>query len=317
MIGLPSMESLRFLSEMCPALLTCASSAVRKTDSPHAAEVAANAEPGDEGRLEDVVRFAKFSGITWLHDDSGFFYQRFPTKELDHGLDDTDDTSGTGTTKDENAMLFFHKLGTSQSDDVLVYRNTDQPEYMFSTDITDDGKYLILDTYRDTAPSALTWVTEVSKLDLSSREAMSKIEWKKIVDKFGAQYSCIANDDSKLYFMTNDKAPRYKLVTYDLSKPDEVGRSGVVEKMRADSCRLGLCRPGCRRPRLDPDFGFRCQRERPASHPLARRQRRADGSRPTNGRKEGSDRNEPHRLVRSTDGTTASHRNLLPDARLQ
>lgn len=157
-----------------------------------------------------------------MHDDSGFFYQRYPTKELDHGMDDTDDTSGTGTTKDENAMLFFHKLGTQQSEDVLVHQDTEHPDYMFSPSITDDGKYLLLDTYKDTAPSALTWIADVGKLDLSSRNATSKIEWKKVVNKFGAQYSCIANDGSNLYFMTNDKAPRYKLVTYDLSKPDEV-----------------------------------------------------------------------------------------------
>ena len=160
-----------------------------------------------------------------MHDDSGFFYQRYPTKELDHGMDDTDDTSGTGTTKDENAMLFFHRLGTAQSEDVLVYQDPEHPAYMFSPSITDDGKYLLLDTYKDTAPSALTWITEVNKLDLRSKDSAGKIKWKKIVNKFGAQYSCIANDDSKLYFMTNDKAPRYKLVTYDLSKPDDVSLS--------------------------------------------------------------------------------------------
>ena len=206
--------------------------AVRKTDNPHAAgadPLAEGKEPVDEGRLDDVIRFVKYSGITWLHDDSGFFYQRYPTSELDHGLD-TDDISGTGTDADINAMLYFHKLGTPQSADILVRQDTSNPSHMASPEITEDGKYMLLHISKDTAPSAKLWVAKLDGVDWSSEKSVADtLKWDKLVDQFGAQYSYVANDGPLFTFMSNDKAPKYKLVTRDLSKPDCVSSPALPQ----------------------------------------------------------------------------------------
>lgn len=195
---------------------------VRRTDTPHkelAAEAEIPAEGQDDGRLEDVVRHAKFSGITWTHNDAGFFYQRYPSA-IDH-KSDTADVAGTETDSNENAMVYYHRLGTSQDEDVLIFKNPDAPDHMFGTEITDDGRYLILGTHKDTSPSSKTWIADLKNIDLKGASKSLDIDWTKVVDEFGARHDYIANDGSRFYFMTNQNAPCYKMVAYDLGKPEQ------------------------------------------------------------------------------------------------
>lgn len=199
---------------------------VRETSKPHErlAEGDKSAKATDTGKMDDVVRFVKYSGITWLHDDSGFFYQRFPTKELDHSL-------GTETDASINAMLFFHKLGTSQEDDVLVMKDEEHPDWMFGTSVTEDGKYLIMGSSRDTSPKSLTWILDLEGIDFTAKDFdRTKLQWKKVVNEWKADYGYVINNGTKFWFVTNDEAPKSKLVTYDLSKPEKVSRPLSVPK---------------------------------------------------------------------------------------
>jgi prolyl oligopeptidase len=189
---------------------------VRETSKPHTEAAIAGAKASDPGRMDDVIRFVKYSGLTWLHDDSGFLYQRFPTKELDHNL-------GTDTDTAQNGMLFFHKLGTSQEEDVLIMKNEEHPDWLFYPSISDDGKYLILQTSRDTSPKVLTWILDLHDIDFASKGFDKNIlSWQKVVNEWRASHNYVANDGSKFWFVTNDSAPKSKLVTYDLNNPKEV-----------------------------------------------------------------------------------------------
>lgn len=192
---------------------------VRETSKPHQKQQTdgTNLEAEDTGRMSDVIRFVKYCGITWLHDDSGFIYQRFPTQELDHNL-------GTETDTSQNGMLFFHKLGTKQEDDVLIMKDEEHPDWMFGCQVTEDGKYLIMQSSRDTSPKCLTWLLDLKEVDFTLKDFdRSKLQWKKVVNEWKASHSYVANDDSKFWFTTNDDAPKSKMVTYDLSRPEEVG----------------------------------------------------------------------------------------------
>lgn len=107
---------------------------VRETSSPH---VSTQAVGSDEGRLpNDVLRFVKFSGIGWTADSKGFFYQRFPERK-EHGGEE-DDKAGTETDKDLNASLYYHRIGTPQTEDVLVHQDKDHPEWMFGAGATEE-----------------------------------------------------------------------------------------------------------------------------------------------------------------------------------
>lgn len=70
--------------------------------------------------LEDKVEFCKFTGITWTHDDKGFFYARYPA--IDESID-----KGTETNANEYHQLWYHRIGTSQNDDVLIMSDDEQP----------------------------------------------------------------------------------------------------------------------------------------------------------------------------------------------
>ena len=87
---------------------------------------------------DDLLKWVKFSGASWLKDGSGFFYSRYDEPKPGEQL------------KGANYFqkLFFHKLGTPQSDDRLVYERPDQKDWGFGGSVTEDGHYLIISVWR-------------------------------------------------------------------------------------------------------------------------------------------------------------------------
>src|SRR5947207_15811235 len=89
----------------------------------------------DTGKdLSDVVKWVKFSDISWTHDNKGFFYSRYD-----------EPTSGNKMTNaNKNHKLYYHRVGQPQTGDELVYDRPDQPDWLFNASVTDDGQYLII-----------------------------------------------------------------------------------------------------------------------------------------------------------------------------
>ncbi|KAJ3476870.1 hypothetical protein NLI96_g10855 [Meripilus lineatus] len=187
---------------------------VRPTDAPLATVNGTNVSH-DTGRLSDEIRFVKFSSITWTHDSKGFFYQRFADRES-HGSA-AEDKAGTETESDKNAMLYYHRIGTSQSEDVLVLKDPSNPEWMWGAEISEvDGRYLLVTISRDTSRKNQLWVA-----DLQQEVIGPNIKWDKLIDKFEAKYEYVANDGAKFYLYSNADAPQHKLVSIDLADPSE------------------------------------------------------------------------------------------------
>ncbi|PSS31987.1 hypothetical protein PHLCEN_2v2229 [Hermanssonia centrifuga] len=187
---------------------------VRPTSEPLAAMEGAQVSHDDK-RLSDEIRFVKFSSVSWTHDSKGFFYQRYPDRQS-HGSA-SDDLAGTETDSDKDAMLYYHKVGTSQSEDILVYKDHTEPEWFFGAEVSEtDGKYLIMSVSKDTSRKNLLWIA-----NLENDKIGENMQWDKIIDEFDASYSYIANDGPKFYFLTNKDAPQYKLVSVDISAPSE------------------------------------------------------------------------------------------------
>ncbi|RKP11067.1 prolyl endopeptidase-like protein [Thamnocephalis sphaerospora] len=173
--------------------------------------VAADGVHGKAGAdLVDEIQWAKFTGITWSHDDQGFFYGRFPEPSVEK------DKAGTETGSNLNAMLYYHRLGTPQSEDQLIVRDPDHPHYMFGAEVTDDGRWLVVTTTRDCDPVNRVWVAPLE----DGGRVPKQLEFRFVVDNFDAAYDYITNDGSLFYFKTNADAPRYKVVTYDLDRPE-------------------------------------------------------------------------------------------------
>ncbi|TFL05465.1 prolyl oligopeptidase [Pterulicium gracile] len=178
-------------------------------------------------RLPDEIRFVKFSSIGWTHDSKGFFYQRFPDRES-HGLA-TEDKAGLETTGDTNAMLYYHRVGTPQSEDILVHKSDENPQWMWGAEVSEvDGKYLILYPSRDTSRKNLLWIA-----DLENNTIGPDMKWDKVIDEYDAAYNVIGNDGPLLYLSTNKDAPGYKLITIDLSDPSRTPKELVAEDKEA------------------------------------------------------------------------------------
>src|SRR5215204_2380729 len=143
--------------------------------------------------LADVLPPNRQGGISWLKDNSGFFYSGFKATEKGKELKAT--TFGQ--------KFYFHKLGTPTSEDVVIYARPDNKEYFVSGFVTEDGNWLIINVGKGTGPQNMVYYRDLSKKD-------SQII--PLVDKLENDYSFIENDKSTFFFRTDKDAARAKIV---------------------------------------------------------------------------------------------------------
>ncbi|GGK52689.1 prolyl endopeptidase [Salinarimonas ramus] len=148
--------------------------------------------------LNDEVEWARFTSIAWHPDGSGFYYSRYPEAEAGAAF-----SAGI-----EGHAVYFHRIGSSQTEDRLVQAPTPGRALLHTADVTPDGRYLIVYT------SALTGGVAVTVTDLSSADAAPK----RLVESYEDRWTLLGNIGAKLYFATQKDAPRGRIVTIDLSK---------------------------------------------------------------------------------------------------
>jgi len=152
--------------------------------------------------LPDRVQWVKFSGISWAHDGSGFFYSRYDAPKESEKL----------TRMNEFQKLYFHKVGTPQSADVLVHERKDQPKWGFSGTVTDDGRYLVITSTEGTDPR-----NRVFYKDLKDPGA-SVVG---LLEAFDASYDLIGNDGPEFWFKTDLDAPRGRIIAINVRNPGQ------------------------------------------------------------------------------------------------
>ena len=161
--------------------------------------------------LGDEVKWARFTSIAWDKDGSGFFYARFPEPKQ----------GASSQASVENHAVYFHAIGTPQTQDRLVYATPDQPTMVHSFfSITKDGRYVAILSTSGTPGYKLTLV------DFKSAN------WKprKLVDNFDNQWHVAGNVGTKFFLMTNKDAPRFKVVTMDIAAAAPVVKDVVPEQ---------------------------------------------------------------------------------------
>ncbi|KAA8528795.1 hypothetical protein F0562_036150 [Nyssa sinensis] len=185
----------------------------------------------EDKRVEpDTLSWVKFSGISWTHDSKGFFYSRYPAPKEGEELD-----AGTETNTNLNHELYYHLLGTDQSEDILCWRDPDHPKYMFGARVMDDGKYVLLYIDESCEPVNKLYYCDMSALPNGlegHREMKDLLPFVKLIDNFDASYHAIANDDTVFTFLTNKDAPKYKLARVDLKEPS--AWTNVLEEAEKD-----------------------------------------------------------------------------------
>jgi prolyl oligopeptidase len=167
----------------------------------------------------DVVNWVKFSGLSWTKDNKGFFYSRYPEprKEGNQVFSDL-----------ENQKLYYHRIGTPQSEDIVVYERPDQPKWGLGGGVTEDGRYLFINVWEGTDPR-----NRLHYLDLQD-PAQPRLQGDvvRLIDVVEASYSVIGNDGSVIYLLTDLDAPRYKVIAIDLANPDRANWKTLIPQSK-------------------------------------------------------------------------------------
>ncbi len=163
--------------------------------------------------LPDVLRWVKFSGASWTKDGKGFFYSRYaepvPGAELKNvNLDQ---------------KIYYHKLGTPQAEDALVYERKDQPEWLLHGTVTEDGRYLVIGVAQ-----GKTVNTGLFYRDLTTPGA-PVVE---LLAKFDAQYRFVGNDGPVFWVQADRDAPRGRVYAIDTRKPEPKDWVTVIKESK-------------------------------------------------------------------------------------
>ena len=151
--------------------------------------------------LPDTLQWSKFGGASWRKDGSGFYYTTYDPPKPGNSLKSTN----------EYQKLFFHRLGTPQSDDTLVYARTDNPGWFVAATVSDDGRYLVIQSSLGTDERNTVAVQDLTK---PSAPIVP------IIPKPTATFDFIGNTGSSLLLRTDDSAPHFRIIRVDLQHPD-------------------------------------------------------------------------------------------------
>jgi len=179
--------------------------------------------------LGDIIEWVKFSPLSWAKDGAGFFYSRYPAPE----------EGETFTALNLNQAIYFHAIGTDQSEDRLIMADSDRPEFGWRGSVSDDGRYLIINSSTGTDGNG------VHILDLQI-EGAEPVE---IFEGVTNNHGYVGNEDSTFLFLTDLEAPNGRVVAVDVADPttridviaegaspisdaDHVGGHLIVERMR-------------------------------------------------------------------------------------
>jgi prolyl oligopeptidase len=164
-----------------------------------------NIETGEV--LNDEIKWAKFSGASWENDDSGFFYQKYdePNGELLKEIN-------------ESPKLMFHKIGTNQSEDYVVYENPNQPRWGWGINVIKDTNIKILSISEGT--------DERNRLYIQLNTGEKFIP---LIDELIGTYSFIDSKDNILWFYTTEGAPNGKIVNLEIKNGSFVWNDVILE----------------------------------------------------------------------------------------
>jgi prolyl oligopeptidase len=145
----------------------------------------------------DQIRWVKFSQTAWAHNGSGFYYSRYD--------EPTEAARLAGINYFQK--LYFHRLGTAQDRDVLVYHRPDQKEWGFAAEVTDDGAWLVISSTQGTDPKNRVFIRDLKKKNAPVTG---------LLEAFDASYSFVDNIGPVFYFVTDKDAPRSRIVAIDV-----------------------------------------------------------------------------------------------------
>ncbi len=164
--------------------------------------------------FDDEIKWAKFGGASWTRDDKGFFYSRFPEPKAGEKFQ----------ALSLNQKLYYHKLGTPQAEDTLVYEVPDHPRWGVTGHVTDDGNYLVLHVSDGTTSRR----SRILYKDLTKSDG----RFVPLIDNFDSRNSVLDNVGATFYVQTDLDAPCGKVVAIDLGKPEKENWKEIIPEAK-------------------------------------------------------------------------------------
>ncbi|MEM0896743.1 MAG: prolyl oligopeptidase family serine peptidase [Verrucomicrobiota bacterium] len=170
-----------------------------------------NVETGED--LPDLVEWSKFSGAAWSVDSEGFYYSRYDAPK------EGDELKGSNYYQ----KVFYHRLGTPQTEDELIYERKDEAEWGFNAYATDDGNYLLIYVRSGAGGKNAIFSRDLRK------EGAEVVE---LLPDFDARYSVVGNEGSLFWIRTDLDAPRGRLIAIDLEKPARENWKSIIPESK-------------------------------------------------------------------------------------
>ncbi len=149
--------------------------------------------------LPDLLAWCKFTTVVWKEDGSGFYYNRFPEPAPGQEM----------LAENLNNRIYFHRIGTPQAEDTLIFEDPATPEYLYWPEGTDDGRYLLLSVRRSAVGETGYYYWRID-----SDEGVVRL-----LADFDSEYAFVGSQETTFYFITKLDAPRKRLIAIDIRNP--------------------------------------------------------------------------------------------------
>ncbi len=168
--------------------------------------------------LADTVHWVKYSGVAWTRDGHGFFYTRFPAPPKDQVL----------TAAAVNGKIYYHTVGTPDTQDKLIYERPDRPDWYEGAGVTDDGRYLFITLNHGTNPENLLYYADLR--DPMHPDVGAPIRAVNTSDD--AEYAVLGNIGHTIFVQTTKNAPNRRIVAMVLPDTSLAHATTVVPETK-------------------------------------------------------------------------------------
>ncbi|MGO9198774.1 MAG: prolyl oligopeptidase family serine peptidase [Acidimicrobiales bacterium] len=161
--------------------------------------------------LDDVLEWGKFSLASWAKDGSGLYY----------AAPDPPSPGVEYLEQNRSMRLFFHRLGTGQDEDEIVFEAPGEPDLLPEGKVTDDGRYLVVSIRKGASPGSRVIVLDLER----PREGFVAL-----LPGFEAEARVVTNIGQRFLLLTDDSAGRQRIVAIDIGKPDREHWAEVISE---------------------------------------------------------------------------------------
>ena len=168
--------------------------------------------------LDDQVNWMRFSGLSWTKDGKGFFYSRYPEPPQGRAL----------AAALSGQALYYHRVGTPQPQDILIYERKDLPTWFVGGGVTEDGRYLLVQLAQGSDNKNRLYFADLG----DPQQPNVKAPIVPIVESDDAEYSPFGNTGTTLFLRSDKDAPNRKVIAIDVRAPERANFKTIVPEQK-------------------------------------------------------------------------------------